>query len=265
MIRRPAVAGTFYPSSPEQLTAIIDTFLSAVPDYPKRDYIGAVVPHAGYIYSGPIAAHAYRALSTVSPEHIVVAGPNHTGYGAAVSVWPDGVWETPLGHVPVDSELTSRIVDRSDYAVPDYDAHIFEHSVEVQLPFLQRVYGSFSFVPITMMYQEPDAAEDLARALPENVLFIASSDFSHYVPADVGRTKDLEAIRYILDLDVRGFYDYVIRNDVSACGIGPIMTLMEYARRAGARAELLAFGNSGDVTGDYSSVVDYAAIVFYRK
>ncbi len=265
MIRRPAVAGTFYPSSPHELIEMIDAFLSSTPDYPRRDYIGAVVPHAGYIYSGPIAAHAYKALSTIRPSKIVVAGPNHTGYGAAVSVWPDGAWETPLGTVTVDSELARQIVDRSSFAVPDYDAHIFEHSVEVQLPFLQRIYGDFAFVPITMMYQAPDAAEDLAASLPEDVLFLASSDFSHYVPADVGRAKDLEAIRYILNLDVRGFYDYVVSNDVSACGIGPIMTLMAYARRLGARAELLAFGNSGDVTGDYDSVVDYAAIVFYRK
>ncbi|MDN5358423.1 MAG: hypothetical protein PWP76_266 [Candidatus Diapherotrites archaeon] len=264
MIRPPAVAGLFYPSSPSDLEAMIDDYLSRAPSYPKRDYVAAVVPHAGYIYSGAIAAHAYRALSTVRPEHIVVAGPNHTGYGAAVSIWPDGAWETPLGEVPVDRDAAEHIISTSDFAVADYDAHHYEHSVEVQLPFLQRIYGSFSFVPVTMMYQAPDAAYDLARSIPDGTLFIASSDFSHYVPADVGREKDMEAIKYILDLDVDGLYRYVLDNDVSACGIGPIMTAMAYARSLGARAELLAFGNSGDVTGDYDNVVDYAAIVFYR-
>ena len=241
MIRPPAVAGLFYPSSPAELSSMIDSFLARVPDYPKRDYVAVVVPHAGYVYSGPIAAHAYKAVSSVRPQHVVIAGPNHSGYGAAVSIWPDGAWETPLGSVPVDTDSVEWVLDRSAFAVADYDAHHYEHSVEVQLPFLQRIYGEFSFVPVTMMYQAPDAAKDLAASLPDSTLFVASSDFSHYVPAEVGREKDL-----------------------SACGIGPIMTAMEYAKRLGARAELLAFGNSGDVTGDYSNVVDYAAIAFYR-
>ncbi len=264
MRRFPAVAGLFYPSSPDALAEMVDSFLSAVPDYPKREYVAAVVPHAGYVYSGPIAAHAYKALSTISPEHIVIAGPNHTGYGAAVSVWPEGVWETPLGDVPVDVDGVEYILDRSSFAVADTDAHHYEHSVEVQLPFLQRIYKSFSFVPVTMFYQAPDAAQDLAVSLPPGTLFIASSDFSHYVPADVGREKDMRAIEYILALDVQGFYDYVISNDVSACGVGPIMAAMEYAKRLGAKGALLAFGNSGEASGDYDSVVDYAAIVFYK-
>jgi AmmeMemoRadiSam system protein B len=166
--------------------------------------------------------------------------------------------------VPVDEELAEKIVSESAFAMTDTEAHHYEHSVEVQTPFLQYIYGEFSFVPITMMYQAPDAAKDLASVLPENTLFIASSDFSHYVPAEVGKAKDMEAIEYILRLDSEGFWEYIRENDVSACGPGPIMTAIEYARRLGARAELLAFGNSGDVTGDYGSVVDYAAIVFYK-
>ncbi len=264
MIRLPAVAGLFYPSSREELVTMVDSFLANAPHYPPRDYVAVVVPHAGYVYSGPIAAHAYKAIASIRPEHIVIAGPNHTGYGAAVSVWPEGAWETPLGAVSIDEDAVAHILGRSTFAVADYDAHHYEHSVEVQLPFLQRIYRDFSFVPVTMMYQAPDAAKDLADTLPDGTLFIASSDFSHYVPAEVGREKDLAAIQYILDLDVKGFYRFVRENDVSACGIGPIMTAMEYAKRLGARAELLAFGNSGDVTGDYSNVVDYAAIAFYR-
>ncbi len=264
MRRLPAVAGLFYPSSPAELAELIDSLLASAPKYPEREYVAVVVPHAGYVYSGRIAAHAYKAISHANPSHVVVAGPNHTGYGAAVSVWPAGEWITPLGSVKVDEDAVQHILDASSFAVADVDAHHYEHSVEVQLPFLQRIYGDFSFVPVVMMYQAPDAARDLADALPEDTLFVASSDFSHYVPADVGREKDMRAIQYLLDLDVEGFYEYVIRNDVSACGIGPIMTAMEYARREGARAKLLAFGNSGDVTGDYDSVVDYAAIAFYK-
>jgi len=243
---------------------MVDSLLAEIPDYPQRDYIAVIVPHAGYVYSGLIAAHAYKAVSTVRPSYVVIAGPNHSGYGAAVSVWPKGAWETPLGTVPIDEDAVAHILDHSAFAVADYNAHHYEHSVEVQLPFLQRIYRDFSFVPITMMYQAPDAAKDLAASLPNDTLFVASSDFSHYVPADVGRENDLAAIQYILDLDVGGFYKFVRENNVSACGIGPIMTAIEYAKRLGARAELLAFGNSGDVTGDYSNVVDYAAVAFYR-
>ena len=264
MRRMPAVAGLFYPSSPGELRSIVLELLSSVPEYPRRDYVAAIVPHAGYVYSGSVAAHAYRALSTVQPEGVVVVGPNHTGLGAAVSVWPDGEWVTPLGPVEIDAALAEEVIERSAFAVADYEAHIREHSIEVQLPFLQCIYGDFDFVPIVMGYQEYDAAKDIASSIPAGNLLIASSDFSHYVPAEVGRELDMKAIEYILNLDAKGFYSFVVNNGVSICGAGPIMAAIEFARLLGAEAELLAFGNSGDTTGDYSSVVDYAAIVFYR-
>ena len=264
MRRLPAVAGVFYPSSPAELKTVVHGFLSSVPDYAGRDYVAAIVPHAGYVYSGPVAAHAYKALSNVDPPNVVIVGPNHSGAGAAVSLWPDGDWVTPLGSIGVDADLAEKIINKSTFAVADYDAHIPEHSIEVQLPFLQCIYGDLSFVPIAMLYQDFDAARDLASSIPLETLFIASSDFSHYVPADAGRERDLQAIDYIINLDTLGFYSYVCENDVSICGVGPVMAAMEFAKRQGAEAELLAFGNSGDATGDYDSVVDYAAIVFYR-
>ncbi len=263
MIRYPAVAGTFYPSDPIELRKIVLSLLAKVPEYPERDYVGAIVPHAGYVYSGPIAAHAYKALSKVEGKPVVIVGPNHTGEGLPVSIFPEGEWVTPIGSVPVDAELAAEIRERSEIAEFDPTAHIFEHSIEVQLPFLQSIYPAFSFVPITMLDQSYDAAKDLAKAIPDNVLFIASSDFSHYVPADVGKSLDMPIVESILHLDARGILEGVEKG-ASPCGYGPMMALVEWAKRVGAKAELLAFGSSGDVTGDYSSVVDYAAIVFYR-
>ncbi len=264
MIRYPAVAGTFYPSDPTDLRKLILSLLSRAPDYPPRRIVGAVVPHAGYVYSGPVAAYAYRALEKTTQPHdrIVVVGPNHTGMGTPISVFPRGEWVTPLGTVPVDEDLASSIVEGST-AEFDVEAHIFEHSVEVQLPFLQTVFPSFSFVPIVMMDQTYDAAKDLASAIPEDVLLIASSDFSHYVPEDVARERDGAVIDRILALDAPGVERAVEETGASVCGYGPIMVLVEWAKRLGARAELLKYGTSGDVTGDRSNVVAYAAIVFY--
>lgn len=265
MIRYPAVAGSFYPSDPVELRKLLFSLLSRVPEAEEREVIGVVVPHAGYVYSGPVAAHAYRALEKTTHPHdrVVVVGPNHTGYGAPVSVFPRGEWVTPLGPVPVDEEMARHIVERSS-AELDTDAHIFEHSIEVQLPFLQMIYPTFSFVPITMMDQSHDVAEDLAGAIPEDVLLVASSDFSHYVPADVAERLDKLVIERILALDAPGVEQVVREQKISVCGYGPIMTLVEWAKRQGARAELLKYATSGDVTGDYSNVVAYAAVVFVR-
>jgi len=263
MIRYPAVAGAFYPSDPIELRKLVLSLLaSASGDVPGKA-IGAVVPHAGYVYSGRIAAAAYKVLEkSTGMNRVVVVGPNHTGAGAPVSVFPRGEWVTPLGTVRVDEELTSHIIEEGG-GIADVDAHIFEHSVEVQLPFLQTIYPAFSFAPIVMMDQSYSAASALASATPEDVVFIASSDFSHYLPADVARKIDEAIIERILALDAKGVEQAVHEHNASVCGYGPIMALVEWAKRLGAKAELLAFGNSGDVTGDYSNVVDYAAVVFY--
>ncbi len=263
MIRYPAVAGTFYPRDPMELRKLVLFLLASAPEYPERDYVGAIVPHAGYVYSGKVAAHAYKALSKVLRKKVVIVGPNHTGNGLPVAVFPSGEWVTPLGSAPIDNELAHTILERSQYAAPDPTAHIFEHSIEVQLPFLQTIYPSFSFVPITLLDQSLPIAQDLARAIPSDVLLIASSDFSHYVPADVGRSLDMPIIESILNLDVKGIYEG-IRRGATPCGYGAMATLVLWAKRLGAKAELLSFANSGEVNGDYSNVVDYAAIVFYR-
>ena len=263
MIRYPAVAGYFYPLDREELLRMISSFFSRTEA--KRlpgKIIGGIAPHAGYIYSGLTAAHFYKLLPR-EPRRTVIVGPNHTGYGIPLSVFPRGEWVTPLGYAKVDEELSSYIVDHSELAGYDVEAHIEEHSVEVQLPFLQYIWKDVSFVPIVMMGQDEEYASDLASAVPEDVLFIASSDFSHYVPADVGREKDMKLIEAILDMDARRFLRLVKELNASPCGYGPIASLILWAREQGASAELLHFSNSGDTSGDYDNVVDYAAIAFY--
>ncbi|NPA86982.1 MAG: AmmeMemoRadiSam system protein B [Candidatus Diapherotrites archaeon] len=265
MIRYPAVAGYFYPSDPEELYRMLEAlFRSASPPEVPGRIIGAVVPHAGYIYSGRTAAHFYKLLAKERPREVLIAGPNHTGLGTPLSVFPRGEWVTPLGYVQVNEALAQEVVERSLYASFDVEAHLQEHSVEVQLPFLQYVWGDdFSFVPVVMLIQNYEYAKDLASAVPENVLFLASSDFSHYVPADWGREVDFKLIEAILDLDARRFLRLVEELKASPCGPGPIASLILWAREQGASAKLLHFSNSGEVNGDYSSVVDYAAIAFY--
>ena len=265
MIRYPAVAGYFYPIQRDELLRMIDHFFQkAEPPEVDGKIIGGIVPHAGYIYSGFTAAHFYKLLSREAPRTTVIVGPNHTGLGAPLSVFPRGEWVTPLGYVQVNEQVASEIVEKSLYASFDVEAHVEEHSVEVQLPFLQYIWGDrLSFVPIVMLIQNLDYAKDLASAVPDDVVFIASSDFSHYVLAEWGKKVDSMLIEAILDLDAERFLRLVEETGASPCGYGPIASLILWARELGASAELLHFSNSGDASGDYSSVVDYAAIAFY--
>lgn len=261
MIRYPAVAGYFYPIKRDELARMIDAFLREARASVDGEVIGGIVPHAGYIYSGKTAAYFYSLLG--EKKKVVIVGPNHTGLGAIVSVFPRGEWVTPLGYAKIDEALSSEIVENSIFAVHDVEAHIEEHSIEVQLPFLQYLWREVEFVPIVMMAQNLEVAEDLAGAIPHNVLFIASSDFSHYVPAVKGKEMDMKLAEKILELDARGFLTEVKRLGATPCGYGPIATLILWAKEQGASAKLLHFSNSGETNGDFSNVVDYAAIVFY--
>ncbi|WP_425277007.1 AmmeMemoRadiSam system protein B [Pyrolobus fumarii] len=282
MVRRPAVAGMFYEADPEALRSQIEwcfTHTLGPGKLPPRGggserlSVGFVSPHAGYMYSGPVAAHVYYQLALEKkPDTVVIVGPNHTGLGTLVSVMVEGVWETPLGRVEIDSELAKLIVKYSDLADIDDKAHLFEHSVEVQVPFLQYIYGDeFRIVPIVMWDQTPRAARDLGEAvakaaaeLGRDVIYIASSDFTHYEPHEVAAKKDRLAIDKILALDPEGLHEVIQRYDISMCGPGPVMSMLYYARARGAsNAQLLKYATSGDVTGDRSSVVGYAAIRVY--
>lgn len=281
--RRPVVAGYFYPDKRDKLVETIEWCfkhslgpgnLPQVSDTRIKNSIGYVVPHAGYIYSGPIAAHAYydMALEGV-PETVVIIGTNHTGYGKPVSIYPEGTWETPLGELHIDSELGKRVVEYSELADFDVEAHLEEHSVEVQLPFIQYVYdGRVRVLPIVMGLHTPEAARDLARALinatrdlGRDVIILSSSDFNHYEPHSTTVEKDMLAIRRILELNSEGFYNVMLEHNISICGPGGIMTLIEVAKSMGARCTLLKHATSGDTWGDKSAVVGYASIKFHLR
>ncbi len=278
-IRKPMHAGTFYPASKEALIkSIKDSFLHPIgpgklPEKPSGDVIhslGYVVPHAGYMYSGPVAAHAYLDLSTRrKPEAIVIAGPNHNGIGLGAAVYRGDAWETPLGVIPVDNEIGKLVVEYTQYYSFDNEAHVYEHSVEVQVPFIQYIYGSeVPIVPITIYIQTLDVARDLGKALARiraengvDIVFIASTDFNHYEPHDVTLKKDELAINAILNLDDTGLYRIIEEYNITMCGPAPTAALINYALHANAaKPVLLKHATSGDVTGEKDWVVGYASI-----
>jgi MEMO1 family protein len=277
-VRKPAVAGQFYPADPDELSSLIDQCYThplgpgKKPPAPRRDseLIAVVCPHAGYVYSGPVAAHSYLHVSSmVAPELLVVVGPNHYGVGSGVSTFMEGEWETPLGKLKVDAAAAARLADATDVVTFDPYAHRIEHSLEVQLPFLQRIYGdTVPLLPVSLLFQDIDTAKALAAGLVKVVtgkktVLVASSDLTHYEPAEQARRKDTALIGKILDMDLEGFYSTLERLDVTACGYGPIATVMETARALGlGRAELLKYASSGDTSGDNLQVVGYGGLRF---
>ena len=281
-IRRPTVAGQFYEGDAEALRAQIkNCFLSELG--PKklpnvnlhnhpRNIVGLICPHAGYMYSGPVAASAFYELALDGkPDTVVLMGPNHTGYGSALSLMREGVWRTPLGDIEINTEMANKITHETTVIDVDELAHRYEHSIEVQLPFLQFLYGNtFKIVPICFLMQDYDSAVEVGRALAEaldgtNTVVIASSDMTHYEPAKTAAAKDQAALKAVTNMDARRFYETVETRNITACGYAPITALITYAKGVNAKeAELLSYHNSGDVTGDYSSVVGYAAVSFRK-
>lgn len=277
-LRRAVVAGSFYEGKPEALRAQVEACflhklgpgkLPIVNSSGARQVLGLVCPHAGYMYSGPVAANAYFSLAQDGkPDTVVILGPNHTGYGNPLSAMREGGWQTPLGDVTIDSETADDIAE--EIGVVDFDevAHRHEHSIEVQLPFLQYLYGNaFKFVPICFLMQDLETAVEIGRGLAEvlanrNAVVIASSDFTHYESQARVDKKDHDALQAVKALDEKKFYTVLEDENVSACGYAPIAVLMTYAKALGAKkAEVLSHKTSGDITGDKSSVVGYAAVV----
>ena len=278
MRRYPAVSGMFYPSDEESLRKEIERCFNHElgprdsEPAPPEEIIGGVSPHAGYMYSGPVAAHIYNRVRDKNPERVVIIGPNHTGWGAAISVYPEGYWVTPLGEIKVSEELSEELSKRASIVTLEEEAHINEHSIEVQLPFLQFLFGnSFEILPICLMFQDLNTSIELGKAISEIIdaesdMVIASSDFSHYEPYEVAVKKDREAINEIMKLDERKFYEVIEGKAISVCGPGAISALMVCSKKLGFDApNLLKYANSGDVTGNLGEVVGYASISFERK
>ena len=282
-VRKPYVAGYFYSKNKEELgEEIKKAFLhrlgpGEIPEIANSfsgSIIGIVSPHAGYIYSAHVAANGYYALARGGrPELVFILGPNHQGTGDPIALSKHEVWETPLGEIRVDLEISNELIKRSGVVSFDDTAHLYEHSIEVQIPFLQFLYGDeFRLVPISMLLQEPESSrilgETIASIIREMGLkayIIASSDFTHYEEAKKAESKDRPAIDKILSMDLRGFYNEMFEKGATICGPGPIMALMSAAKSLGFfKPQLLRYANSGDITGDYSSVVCYASIAFYR-
>jgi hypothetical protein len=280
--RFPAVAGSFYEANPAKLRKQIEwSFLHPVgpgkiPEVPvskgKRSNLFFVSPHAGYIYSGPVAAHTYYYLASEGkPDLVIIMGPNHTGLGAFASVWPEGYWETPLGAVEVDAEIAKELVRESKVLDFDETAHMYEHSVEVQVPFLQYFFGNdFKIVPIVILMQEIEIMSRITNAIEKvmreheglDVVVIASSDLNHYEPYELNNEKDELAIREIEKLDYEGLYRVVNDMNVTACGYGPIMGVLMLARKFNKRPYVLKHANSGDTSGPKDSVVGYLSVRF---
>jgi AmmeMemoRadiSam system protein B len=276
-IRRPTVASQFYEGDAEALRAQISScFLHKLGpqklpqvnfhNYP-RNIVGLICPHAGYSYSGPVAASAFYELAIDGkPDTVVLLGPNHTGYGSGLSLMREGVWRTPLGDVEIDSEISDALLHETNIVDVDEVAHRYEHSIEVQLPFLQFLYGNaFKIVPICYLMQDYESALEIGRALTEalnatNTVVIASSDMTHYESAKTAGAKDQAALNAVIDLDAKRFYETVETQNITACGYAPITSLITYGVGVSAKAKLLSYHNSGDITGDHSSVVGYAAV-----
>ncbi|MCH7757790.1 MAG: MEMO1 family protein [Thaumarchaeota archaeon] len=274
-VRTPAVAGMFYPSEKNKLTKLIeDCFLHPFgpgkkpPKEFKNKIFGVICPHAGYVYSGPIACHSIYSISSESPKLFIIIGPNHWGIGRSVATMKDCKWETPLGNVEVDSESAEEISRLSKTIEPDYFSHTREHSLEVQIPILQNTFSNFKILPISLVNQSKEVAKDVGLAIAKiarkkNAMIIGSSDFTHYEPNEFAHEQDMALIEPILEMDVDKFYDVLQKRKVSACGYGAIASTIIACKDLGAmKGELLKYATSGDVTGDMSSVVGYGSIVF---
>ncbi|HEV7966624.1 MAG TPA: AmmeMemoRadiSam system protein B [Candidatus Acidoferrales bacterium] len=267
MIRLPAVAGRFYPDDRESLRAAVDSFCSCAPEQNRLRARACLVPHAGYIYSGAVAGEVYRRLEI--PARVILLGPRHFPRGAPLAILSDGAWQTPLGIAPIDHLLAERIVRAFPPLREDAMAHSAEHSLEVQLPFLQRLVPSFAFVPIVLGPAPWEALESLGQALAaviaeerEPVLLIASTDMNHYESDAITRVKDRKAIDPILALDARKLFDTVREEGISMCGCAAAVAAVIAARELGAgEAELVRYATSGEVNGDMQEVVGYAGML----
>jgi MEMO1 family protein len=269
-IRKSSLAGSWYPDNPRSLRTCISDFFQRVPDGSiPGDIVGLVAPHAGYLYSGQVAAYAYKMLQGHIFDAVIVIGPSHRFPFRGVSLDNQDGYATPLGTVPLDGRLADRIRAESRLVSVIPAAHVQEHSIEIQLPFLQYALGEFSFVPLLMGSQDRKTCEDLAAAIvravgQKKVLVVGSSDLSHFHSYNQALKLDALAIGFWERMDVEGFLKGLEEQQFEACGGGPAAVAMMAAKKMGAsQAKLLRYANSGDVAGDKHSVVGYGAAVFF--
>jgi AmmeMemoRadiSam system protein B len=276
-IRAPVAAGTFYNLNPEMLKKQIESCFKHKlgPKGTKiKKIIAAVVPHAGYMYSGPIAAWVY---SRIEKANYIILGPNHTGSGAKFATYKKELWKTPLGEVAIDESMVDKLMKECKILEYDVIPHMYEHSIEVQLPFLQYRFGNdFKFVPISIMNEFADETllescsiigKGIAKVLKkekEKWIVIATSDFSHYINHKLAKEIDLSLIRTIKKMNEKIFFEKITERNASVCGFGPIAVAMIAAKELGAKkADLLKYATSGDMTEEFESVVGYASIIIY--
>ena len=265
MIRKCCVAGSFYPADEKQLFDTVKKYILAGKNT-NEIVQGIVVPHAGYIYSGKVAGLTYSEVAI--PDKVIIIGPNHTGMGEAVSVMTEGVWEMPQRKVRVDLDLAESIIKNSTYAKDDNEAHLMEHSIEVQLPFILFKNPALSFVPIIVSSIDIALLEDVAEsiassieAVDDDVLIIASSDMSHYVPQKEAEHLDNLAIEKIKSLDYRGLLKTVAKEHISMCGAAPVAIMLKAAKILKAsKGELVHYNTSAETSGDTGQVVGYAGV-----
>jgi AmmeMemoRadiSam system protein B len=268
MLRLPAVAGQFYPSDPRELTRLIRKFSAENPASPKKRVRACLVPHAGYIYSGGVAGAVFARV--ILPRQVVVLGVRHSPMGEDLAILSEGAWRTPLGDAPLDEALAKRVRAACPALREDGVAHSREHSLEVEIPFLQILDPGFSFVPIavgTLRFEDlRELGLGFARVLEESheeILVVTSSDMNHYEPDDVTRIKDAKAMDRMKAVDARGLFDVCRKEKISMCGLGPAVVMLTAMKELGVeRGELVSYATSGDVNGDRDAVVGYAGMIF---
>ncbi|NIP61616.1 MAG: MEMO1 family protein [Nitrosopumilaceae archaeon] len=274
-VRTPAVAGAFYPARKDELTESIQSCFShsfgpgSFPPAEKTsEIIGVICPHAGYMYSGPVASNSFYAMSYEGKKMYIIVGPNHWGIGSSVASVKDCMWETPLGGVEVESESAEKLSKIFKKLELDFFSHTREHSIEVQIPMLQNIFTDFKILPISLIDQSKQTAKELGAGIAKlcentQAMIIGSSDFTHYEPHDVAFEQDHALIEPILNLDIDEFYEILENRQVSACGYGAIASTMVACKKLGAtKGKLLRYCTTGDISGDKTSVVGYASIVF---
>jgi MEMO1 family protein len=270
-VRKPVIAGSWYTDDPRALRSEITGFLekAEISGIPRKP-IAIISPHAGYMFSGKVAAHAYKAVSGHTYSAVAVISPSHRAYFPYVSIWAKGSFETPLGILEVDEPLCGKLMEASVIFTDNTKPHSAEHALEIQLPFLQAVLPPFKLCPLIMGRQDPDLCLELSNALqasiknPDDVLIVASSDLSHFHPGKQAEEMDALVARHIEEFDIEGLSRDIETSKCEACGSGPIMTALSYAKslsRTGVK--ILKYAHSGHITGDNSSVVGYLSAVIY--